>query len=69
MKTIKLELQVPNWASYITINRFNEVCIFEKEPLIDETGDWNTEAGRADELCSVHSPSYTKNWKKSKKKL
>ena len=71
MKTISLPLQVPDWANWLTIDKFGVVECWRKQPepqgRYGEPGRWMF-GGKRMELVAFERQSY-RNWRKSLRQI
>ena len=72
MKTINLEIQVPDWAEWVAMDEGGYWCAFSTKPEIQETGWWRLDEGSQITLTKMTPPAIgygEVDWQQSLRKV
>lgn len=57
MKTITLDIQVPDWVEWIAMDENGYWCVFSDKPVIQPDGWWMLEMGMQITLATMTKPA------------
>ena len=72
MKTITLDIQVPDWTEYIAMDNNGYWCAFSAKPDIQEDGWWRLDWGTRVTLTIMTNPAISSggiNWQTTLRKV